>query len=481
MNFSLQQIFNYIEESRLVMTWIDALDIAFVASFLSVFLVWLQRRASRSILFAIVPLLITFVAAKTLKMHLTSMIFQFGLIALSIIVVVIFQEDFRRTFEALATWRPWGKNKLFSPGKLPDLLVECLFSFAETKTGALIVLQGRQSIEPFVRAGILVRGRISLPLLQSIFDHHSPGHDGGVTIINGVIDQLGVHLPLSRNDTGRLGTRHAAALGLAEKSDALILVVSEETGTISIATNGRIEAATTGGAIKNIIRTHFRKLDPMPLHRSFFTVPWFRLSGATVLSICLWLLFARPTQVVQRSGELPIVYRNLPNGWEARPPQPAKVRVTLIGPEGPSIRLDMSGMAASVDLKGVVQGKQRLALERVNFSLPKGVRIKTIEPSEVTVDAYTTHDHSVPVKISWAGSPERIPSSAKFQVQPATVSVRLPSSTNAPENFETEPVNMSELIAAGKVRVKLRFPSEFPYSEISTSTVEISISLPKSH
>ncbi|MCB0404093.1 MAG: diadenylate cyclase [Bdellovibrionales bacterium] len=479
MEAKFHELLNYIDESRLVMTWVDALDIAFIAAFISIALVWMQRRALRSLLFAVLPFLLIFLTAQSLKMYLTSMLFRFGFIALSIAFVVTFQEDFRRAFEALAAWR-FGRQAISNPTALVDLIVGCIENFSQKKTGALFIFQGRQAIRPYVRAGISVEGRPSLPLFQSIFDRHSPGHDGGVTIINGRIEELGVHLPLSRHseDTGRLGTRHAAALGLAEKCDALVIVVSEETGGISFAQNGRLRPVKTAADIRRTLRDHLRSLGPVRIHRSIFQIPWLRLATAAGISFSLWLGFARPTQLVQRMVEVPIVYRNLPKGWEARPPAPSHVKVTLLGPEGPVIGIDAAQLAASLDLEGVVPGEQTLVIGEQGLDLPRRVRIKGIDPSAIRVAAYQTTEHETAVRIQWTESNFRNPSSRAYTLEPKKVQLRIPSNVDAPDFLETEPVDFRVLRRNGRLKVKLKIPHELEALGVTPNTVEVLLSAP---
>lgn len=323
----LQEFASYVAESRVLMTWIDFLDIAFIGVLISISLVWIQKRTARSVLFVLIPMLFAYGAAKTLKMQLTLMMFQFGLLTLAISIVVIFQEDFRRAFEAIASFRIRRKARVDLPENLPEMLTKCLSTMSKDHTGGLVVMQGRESIERFIRGGIPLGGAVSIPLLQSIFDNHSPGHDGGVVIIDGKLDKFAVHLPLARNaqGTGRLGTRHAAALGLSEKCDALILVVSEETGTISIAKNGKLQVSKSETALFDAVRDHLRKLSPVPVYRSIFRVPWLRLTTSLALSFILWLTLVRPLQTLpfmEHRVPVQVIYKESsernPNSKEVR-------------------------------------------------------------------------------------------------------------------------------------------------------------------
>lgn len=459
------------------MGWTDLADIAIIGVLLSLGFVWLKRRTARAVLFALVPLLVTFTAASAFKLYLTSLLFRFGLMAMFVSIVVIFHEDFRRAFESLATWRPWGKSRNINAAKIADILVETLSKLAKTKTGALIVLQGRQTIEPHCRAGVPLNGNISMPLLLSIFDPNSPGHDGAVTLAEGRVVLFGVHLPLSRNSeaTGRLGTRHAAALGLAEKCDALVLVVSEETGTVSIAQDSKFSRPKTWDELRDTVAKHLRHVGPIALHRSVWEIPWLRLTGSFALAAALWLLYARPVNLILRTVEATIVYRGLPKGWEAKPPDPAKVRLTLFGPEGPVMHLDPTALAVSIDLFRITEGQQRVVLGETGVSLPPRVRIKRFEPPEIVVQAYPTIDVEAPVTVAWVPNSGRVPSSEEIRIEPARVQMKLPKSSARPKAVETEPVDPRDVQRAGKLTVKLRIPAEAPNADLYTREVELAI------
>lgn len=476
----VEAIRKYAEECRLLMTWVDLLDIAFIGALLSIALVWLRGRTARAILFALVPLLTTFAAAKSLKMFLTSVIFQFGMMALLVSIVVIFQDDFRRAFEGLAAWRPWRRTRADNGPKMVGLLSEALKALSESKTGALIVLQGRQSLDLYLRAGIPLHGSISTPILLSIFDANSPGHDGGVIIAEGRITSFGVHLPLSRNaaDTGRLGTRHAAGLGLAEKSDALVLIVSEETGAISLARDGKISVTKSQKEIRETITDQIQRIGANSIARSVWEIPWLRLTGSYAVAIAMWCVFARPVNPVLRTVEAGIVYRGLPDGWKANPPDPSKVKITLFGPQAPLMSIDPTTVAITVDLARTSEGQQRFVLGEPDVSLPVHVRVQRIEPSEIHVQAFKVADAEVPVEPTWFEAGGRAPSSAEIKLDPPLVKVKYPVAGVAPRSLRTEPIDMRELRRLGRLKVKLRVPDESPGADLGQSEVEVSFLAP---
>ena len=145
-----------------------------------------------------------------------------------------------------------------------ETLARTLGDLARARTGALVVIRGKDAIARHLDGGEDVEGRLSEPLLKSIFDPHSIGHDGAVVIDGHLIDKLGCHLPLSKNleKLPRSGTRHAAALGLSERSDALCLVVSEERGTISVARRGNLQVVATPADLLEVLAAFYDEIAP---------------------------------------------------------------------------------------------------------------------------------------------------------------------------------------------------------------------------
>lgn len=179
--------------------------------------------------------------------------------ALFVAIPVLFQPELRRALESLGRTGDLLARRPFSnhggnEATTINLLVRAAVQLSQRQTGALIVVERNTGLQEFADRGVAVDARLSVMLLLNIFFPNAPLHDMAVIIRSGRILAANVVLPLSENVLGstRYGTRHRAALGISEQSDALALVVSEETGGISIANNGRM--------VRHLNETRLRKL-----------------------------------------------------------------------------------------------------------------------------------------------------------------------------------------------------------------------------
>ena len=230
---------------------VDLLDIVIVAFVVYQLLGFISRtRAGQLARGALIVVLIYLIAA-TLHMRTITWIMdallQVGLLTL----VVVFQPEIRRALEQMGQTDQWFSMVFWRRRhNAPSLrgswrsaiiaICDAAERFSETKTGALIVLERRTNLSEIVRTGTPVNSEVNLEVLGTIFYEGTPLHDGAAIIENGRIKAAGCVLPLSNNlDLGKdMGTRHRACLGIAENSDAIAVVVSEETGIISMAKNG---------------------------------------------------------------------------------------------------------------------------------------------------------------------------------------------------------------------------------------------------
>ena len=275
----------------------DILDMLLVGALVYGLLLWFKRTRAAFVALGLLMLAVVYTVAFLAGMYMTVRIFQ-GFFAVFIVaVIVIFQEEIRSVFERIAVWSLTGGVLKSAPThRQVEILVRSLGDLARDHIGALVVLRGLDPLDRHVSGGWDLNGELSEALIKSIFDSHSLGHDGAFIVEEGRVSRFGVQLPLSK-DFGRitnLGTRHSAALGLAERTDALILIVSEEHGTVSIAQRGELKVIADLEDLQDAIEVFLVRL--MPDHAQnpvlrFFTENWREKVSAAVVSVLLWFFF----------------------------------------------------------------------------------------------------------------------------------------------------------------------------------------------
>jgi diadenylate cyclase len=178
---------------------------------------------------------------------------------LGIAIIVLFQSEIRRTLAQIGRKRWFGLVGGFRGQESANEILLALEQFSETKTGALIVLERDIGLRTFVESGVIMDSRISRDLLLSIFQPPMPLHDGAVIVQKDRIAAAACFLPLTTNPAVslKLGTRHRAAIGITEETDCLALVVSEETGRISLASFGELTQGLSGPEVIERIYRHF--------------------------------------------------------------------------------------------------------------------------------------------------------------------------------------------------------------------------------
>lgn len=381
----------YLEEFRQNFRLADALDIAVIAVLIYAAWAWFKQSASRSLVIGVSVLTVLYFLASSFDMYLTTLVFQTAFAALLVVLVVLFQEEIRRMFERVAGW---GTLRDLRPKTTAlvdevDSLVEAAFTLAGQKTGALIVLEGREPLARHIDGGIELSGRLSKPLLFSIFDPSSAGHDGAVIIQRGRIEKFGAHLPISKNHKeirGR-GTRHSAALGLCEQSDALIIVVSEERGVVSVAENARLVEMKTASDLKTHVERFLEDRFPRRIETTWKKLIAHDARGklvALVLAILAWFMLAFSVEKVQTSIVVPIEYRQ-PERVQIDASRPVEALVTLSGSERAFRMLDRRVLKISLDLSAVEEDDEVIHITAGDVRVPPNLTVDRIQPDEIRV------------------------------------------------------------------------------------------------
>jgi diadenylate cyclase len=222
------------------------LDIALTA--LLIYFLFSLIRGTRAVrlVIGVTVLYVVYVVAQYLGLQLLSQILQAGAVVGLLALVVVFQPELRRGLERIGRVGSFGW--LFVPGarrsyqKVATAVAQAASALGGQKIGALIVLERDTGLNDTAESGVRLDAELTPDLLETLFTPHSPLHDGAVIIRNERVIAAGVTLPLSETGAyqGRMGTRHRAALGITEQTDAVVVVVSEETGGVSLVERGRI-------------------------------------------------------------------------------------------------------------------------------------------------------------------------------------------------------------------------------------------------
>jgi diadenylate cyclase len=236
-------------------SWRDLIEIAVVAYAIYRVLLLFQGRRAVQMVTGIVLLFAIYAAAWVLKLgmitYLLQLLFTYGAFAL----LVIFQPELRAALARLGQSRLTRLFQRVDLGDVADEIGEAVERLSRAGVGAIIAVERETGLDEYIESGSALQARISADLLATIFTPYSPLHDGAVVVRGGQVVGAGCILPLSQtplNDR-TLGTRHRAAIGLTEETDALVIVVSEETSAISIASHGRLWRNVSVSQVRDVL------------------------------------------------------------------------------------------------------------------------------------------------------------------------------------------------------------------------------------
>ena len=238
---------------------IDIIQIALIAFFVYQFMVWIKYTHAYTLLKGILVVLLFILIAYIFKMNTILWIFT-----RIVGVIVIFQPELRKVLEQLgqkqimASLIPFDAGKevkeRFTDKTISELVKAC-FDMGEVKTGALIVIEQNELLTDYIRTGINLDAILTSQLLINIFEHNTPLHDGAVIVRENRIVAATCYLPLSDNMelSKQLGTRHRAGVGISEQTDSVTIIVSEETGQVSVAQGGRLIRGVNSARLREIL------------------------------------------------------------------------------------------------------------------------------------------------------------------------------------------------------------------------------------
>ena len=265
----LDKFFNMINTLR----FLDIIDIAIVAVCIYKLYMMIKETRAEQLVKGLVIIFIFVKISDSLKLYTVNWVLENMMTALSIMIIVVFQPELRKILETIGRSNILTKSFADIRGEKVDKCVEeivhAVFSLSRQRIGALIIFERSTGLGDVVETGTVLNSAISSELLINIFIPNTPLHDGAVVIKNDTIKAAACFLPLSTEQSisKELGTRHRAAIGMSEKSDCLALIVSEETGGISIAEHGKINRYVDEPTLTKILTKLYNDQDSYIFNR----------------------------------------------------------------------------------------------------------------------------------------------------------------------------------------------------------------------
>ena len=448
---------------REFLTWQAALDITLIAIGLFFLYRTLVRLGTWKILVGILAAFLVFTIANLLDLEGVEWIFQNLSHVAVIALIVIFQPELRKLLEKVVSLQK--KNPGTSDDGIVQMVALSLWQLAEQNRGAIIVYPGKEPIQEKLSGGHRLAAEPSQPLIMSIFDPNSPGHDGAMIIEENRLTNFGVRLPMSQ--TSRLpedyGTRHHAAMGLAEQTDALVLVVSEERGVVSSFHNGTMQPMESMEDIVTVIKNHtakenFLDIERLGLRDRHTFVPI--LASLLIAAIFWTTLITVNRQVVAKSLTLPLEYSNPAEGLLLVGDKAETVRVQLAGPKSEIDSFVASQPTVKVDLSNMVEGKQTILLTGENLGLPARLSFVDSKPAQIVVTLAIMIKRSVKVLPQLVGA---LPTHLKIKqvkVIPDEIQVMMPPPKRGdkPLTLSTTPIYLNAIEDDNQVFCKIIAP-----------------------
>ncbi len=370
------------------MHWRTIVDFAAAATFLYVLLrLARDAKALRTAMVA-VGLYIASLAARNFDLMITAWVLEASALIGTGVLILAFHAELRYAIVRFnSLFRIWPATvSAMEPWK--QALADAVFSMAESRTGALIVVRGRVPLADNTTGGIPVSADVSMELLQAIFQKGSPLHDGAVVIENGRIARANMVLPLSEKDDlpNHYGTRHRAGLGLAERTDALIIAVSEQRGEVSVMRSGRILTVTSDDQILRRLGATVSGNSRGLGRFAHLAIGDLRIKFvAAVLAAFVCLISSITARTSVRVVSVPVEFTGVPRGTELLDPDPSRVILQLRLANRSTEPSGLSRLVAHFNIENVQPGIHQFRVTPKNVDLPPGVSLEASTPPDVSI------------------------------------------------------------------------------------------------
>lgn len=443
----------------------NMVDMLIIACLIYLFLSWMKGTRAFQIVATMLVIGLVYYVASKMGLILTSVLFQYLWAAIIVVLVIVFQPEIRHMLDRASPIRYLsGRSGTSVAPSLIEETVNAVAELARWRIGALIVFQRLDRLDNVILKGKDLDAVLSSETLVTIFQKNSPLHDGAVLVHQERISAASCILPLSTDETlsSQYGTRHRAAVGLTERSDAICVVVSEERGEVSLVAASNITNYKRKGDFTEALQKELAAVTPIQKGgmRGVLTAvvsEWRLKLVSLATAILLWFVVVGP-----RSSEVgisvPIQYINLPAEMEITGKWTDKIDVRLRGSESSLAHLRPGSVRVLVDLGTAMPGLNFYRISPKNMQVPPGISIGKIRPQDLDlkIEAASVRKYVISPNITGA-----LPPNMKVSVTPSEVKVRaLQDDLKKVMSVTTHAVEAPELLERKKLTVPVTVQPE---------------------
>lgn len=327
--------------------------------------------------------------ARNYDLVITSWVLDGAALVAVVMLLVVFQPELRRALMRVdSRLHFWPRAGAYLSPEY-RAIADAAFVMAKERVGALIVLVGADTVDELIDGGVGIGAEVSESLLRSIFQKTTPLHDGATLIDAGRLVKAGVVLPLTqRQDVPReYGTRHRAAMGLAERTDALVLVVSEERGEVTLMQARSAHRIDSAEEMVNVLQQlRAPRVEKFaPRLKGWLTARLQLKLTAVGLAALFWSMSFLPGSTTVRTATVPVEFSAVPDGLQIASQSASRLDVQIRGSSWLMDSINFSRLVAQFPLDSAKPGVATLRFDPETLDLPPGIEIAQVSPPTITV------------------------------------------------------------------------------------------------
>jgi diadenylate cyclase len=370
----------------------DIIDILFISIFTYQLYHWFWGTKAFKAVIGLFLLSGIYIIAKSWGLFLTSWVFQIMWQVFVILLIILFQKEIRQMLEKFNPLQKFGFKSQPSSSDWNSSFVKWSFEAALKRIGAVIIFERTELVDDLMTKGISLESVPGPEVLNSIFFKESPLHDGAILIRKGKITKASCYLPLSSQEDlpTQWGTRYRAALGLAEQCDAWVMIISEETGEISMAKDDKVHTITDENHLslqveEAVLTGKENNIEFKDKIKGYFTRR-FKIKGGVFIGVfIIWMLFAGQ-QNFEKNFKIPVSFKNIPHDLVVTEPVNRLVSITFRGLRKDVSLLNQDNVQTFVNLYSAKEGMPYYNINAGNLNLPNDrVHVINIKPARIQI------------------------------------------------------------------------------------------------